>query len=115
MDDILVHLWTEREHLHALDKVLEAHVDAGIKLKAKKTFLFEKAVDFLGHRVSAKGITLSSRHLDAINNIRDPTSGKEVQQMIGFMQYFSSFVPQFSQLTAPMNELRNKRHLGPGD
>ena len=38
------------EHLEALNKVLEAHTDAGIKLKAKKTFLFKKAVDFLGHR-----------------------------------------------------------------
>ena len=61
LDDKLVHTKLESEHLHALDKVLEAHVDAGIKLKAKKTFLFEKAVDFLGHRVSAEGITLSSR------------------------------------------------------
>ena len=101
--------------MEALDKVLEAHVDAGIKLKAKKTFLFEKAVDFLGHRVSAGGITLSHRHLEAINNIQRPTSGKAVQQMIGFMQYFGSFVPRFSQLTAPMNALRNKRHLAPGD
>ena len=46
-DDILVHTCTEGEHLHALDKVLGAHMDADIKLKAKKTFLFKKAVDFL--------------------------------------------------------------------
>ena len=31
LDDILVHTRTEGEHLHALDKVLGAHVDAGIK------------------------------------------------------------------------------------
>ena len=115
LDDILVHTRTEGEHLHALDKVLGAHVDAGIKLKAKKTFLFKKAVDFLGHSVSAEGITLSNRHLAAINCIKAPRSGKEVQALIGFMQYFASFVPRFSQLTSPMNALRNKRHLSPGD
>ena len=91
---------TKSEHLHALDKVLEAQADASIKLKAKKTFLFEKAVDFLGHRVSAEGISLSTRYLDAI---KAPTSRKEVQQLVGFLQYFASFVPSFSQLTAPMN------------
>ena len=115
LDDILVHTKTEEEHLRAVDKVLEAHVDAGIKLKAKKTFLFEPAVDFLGHRVSADGITLSSRHLEYIEAIKAPRSGKEVQQLVGFLQYFASFCPEFSQLTAPMNALRNKRHLAPGD
>ena len=35
--------------------------------------------------------------------------------MIWFIQFFSSFIPRFAQLTAPMNELRNKRHLAPGD
>ena len=115
LDNILVHTKTEEEHLHTLDKVLEAHVDAGIKLKAKKTFLIEPAVDFLGHRVSADGIALSSWHLDYIEAIKAPKSGKEVQQLVGFLQYFSSFVPHFSQLTAPMNELCNKRHLAPGD
>ena len=115
LDHILVHTRTKEEHLFALDKVLEAHVDAGIKLKAKKTFLFEKAVDFLGHRMSAEGITLSSRHLDYIEAIKVPTSGKEVQQLVGVLQYFSSFIPQFLQLMSPMNKLRNKRHLAPGD
>ena len=72
-------------------------------------------MDFLGHRVSADGITLSSWHLDYIEAIKAPTSGKEVQQLVGFLQYFASFVPHFSQLTSPMNELRNKRHLALGD
>ena len=40
LDDILVHTKRESEHLYVLDKVLEADIDAGIKLKAKKTFLF---------------------------------------------------------------------------
>merc|ERR1712155_82732 len=97
LDDILVHTKTEGEHLHAVDRVLAAHVDAGIKLKAKKTFLFEPAVDFLGHRVSADGITLSSRHLEYIEAIKAPKSGKEVQQLVGFLQYFASFCPEFSQ------------------
>merc|ERR1711914_38848 len=75
----------------------------------------EPAVDFLGHRVSADGITLSFRHLEYIEAIKAPRSGKEVQQLVGFLQYFASFCPEFSQLTAPMNALRNKRHLAPGD
>merc|ERR1711923_373318 len=115
LDDILVHTKTKEEHLSALEKVLEAHADAGIKLKAKKTALFEREVEFLGHRVSNRGIAPSNRHLEMIENLEEPKNGKEVQSMIGFIQFFSSFVPHFAQLTAPMNELRNKRHLAPGD
>ena len=58
---------------------------------------------------------MSARHLEAIKAIQAPTSGKEVQQLVGFLQYFASFVLRFSKLTAPMNELCNKRHLSPGD
>ena len=55
LDDILGLMETKSKHMLALDidKVLEAHLEAGIKLKAKKMFLFEQAVDILGHRVSA--------------------------------------------------------------
>ena len=69
-----------------------------------------KAVDFLGHQVSARGISLSERHMEAIKAIKAPTSGKEVQQLVGFLQHFSALMPQFSQLTA----LKNKRHLAHG-
>ena len=54
-------------------------------------------------------------HMKTIKAIKAPTSGKELQQLVGFLQYFSSFVPGFSQLTAPMNALRNKRHVSPWD
>merc|ERR1711911_9560 len=86
LDDILVHTKTEEEHLSALKKVLEAHADAGIKLKAKKTTLFEREVEFLGHRVSNQGISPSARHLEMIANLEEPKNGKEVQSMIGFIQ-----------------------------
>ena len=32
-----------------------------------------------------------------------------------FLQYYSSFLPRFSKLTAPLNELRNKKRQGPDD
>merc|ERR1712155_247536 len=54
-------------------------------------------------------------HLKLIENMEEPKSGKEVQSMIGFIQFFSNFVPRFAQLTLAMNALRNKRHLAPGD
>merc|ERR1711951_314159 len=94
---------------------LEGRADAGIKLKAKKTALFEPEVEFLGHRVSKRGIAPGTRHLEMIENMEEPKSGKEVQSMIGFIQFFSNFVPRFAQLTSAMNALRNKRHLAPGD
>ena len=70
LDNILVHTRTENEHLHALNKVLEAHVDAVVCLKAKKTKVFKESMEFLGHKVSAKGIGLSNRHVDTISRIQ---------------------------------------------
>ena len=48
LDNIIVVTTDEEEHLKDLEKVLRLHRHAGIKLKAKKTFLFQKSVSYLG-------------------------------------------------------------------
>ena len=47
LDDILLHTKSVKEHLELLEKVFEAHFQAGIMINRKKTILFAKAVDYL--------------------------------------------------------------------
>ena len=56
IDDILVSGSSESDHLQTLERVLSCLEDSGVKLKLSKCFFFLSCVEYLGHRISAKGI-----------------------------------------------------------
>ena len=99
------------EHLDAIDQVLRAHLEAGIRLKPSKTLFFQECVDFLGFEVSGAGIKPTKTHIKTIQALQTPTTGKQVASTLGFLQYYREFIPEFSRLTEKMNGLRNKRDI----
>ena len=56
LDDVILHTGDPDDHVDLLDRTLEAHFQSGIKLKAKKTILFENSVDYFGLRVDQERI-----------------------------------------------------------
>ena len=50
VDEVIVHSATFEEHLQHLERVLEAHVQAGMKLNMGKCSIVQNQVDYLGHR-----------------------------------------------------------------
>ena len=57
LDDVIVMGRTFEEELERLEQVFERLVWAGLKLKPKKCFLFQKRVSYLGHVVTEEGIS----------------------------------------------------------
>ena len=58
LDDVLVQSEDLDTHLNLLQLVFSAYREAGIKLNASKTHLFQEEVKYLGHLVNADGIKL---------------------------------------------------------
>ena len=58
LDDLLIFTKRLPAHLQTLRQVLQMHRDAGIKIKASKTKLFQSKITYLGHRVSKEGIEM---------------------------------------------------------
>ena len=42
-----------------------------------------------------------------------PTSGKKMASVLGFTNFLRDFVPKYSEITAPLEELRNKKLINP--
>jgi hypothetical protein len=57
LDDIIVFSVTLEQHMERLASVLHRLIDAGLKLKPSKCNLMQLEVEFLGHIVSAEGIS----------------------------------------------------------
>ena len=68
-----------------LDEVLETHERAGILIKPSKTFLFQKHVHYLGHDLSAAGISMIDEYRSP--HILDGPSKKEMEETAEFDQY----------------------------
>ena len=115
LDDILVHTAELEEHLDSIEKVLQAHLDAGIRQKPSKTLFFQEKMDFLGFQFSGDGMKPTEAHIQTIRDKQPPKTGKEVASLQGFLGYNGDFIPSFSRLTEVMNGLRNKQQLGPED
>ena len=76
LDDILLFSNDLFVHAARLDQVLEAHGCAGILIKPSKTFLFQKHVHYLGHDLSASGISMIDEYVRNIIDWPTPTTEK---------------------------------------
>ena len=60
LDDVLIYSKTVEEHIELLDKVFELLQVNKLYLKEKKCSLFLEKINFLGHVISADGVSLES-------------------------------------------------------
>ena len=111
LDDILAYSQDINSHLDRLEEVFQVHREAGIRINAKKTTLLVEEVDYLGHQLSAKGVTMIPSYVEKILNWPEPKTVKELNTLLGFLSYYRSFIPEFSELTAEMMEQKRRKKL----
>nr|CAH7717818.1 unnamed protein product [Callosobruchus chinensis] len=108
VDDIRVHSDSVELHLYHLKVIFEIFLQEGVTVKLRKCqFLCEK-IHFLGHVISADGITLDDRRVDAIQNFPEPRNIKGLRSFLGFVNYERRFCDHFSHLTNPLLKLLRK-------
>lgn len=108
LDDIIIFSNNHDEHIQHLNTVFDKLSAAGLKLKASKTHLFQKEVDYLGHIVSGDGIRPDPSKVSAIKNMHPPTTVKDVRSFVGMASYYRSFIEDFSKVVQPITELTRK-------
>ena len=81
-------------------KVLESVQSAGLKLNKDKCKFEVTATAFLGHKISGEGVEADPSKIQAILNMPEPTSKKELQRFLGIITYLGKFIPNLSDLTA---------------
>ena len=86
---------------------------SGVLLNAKKCSLLQTEVKYLGYMVSEQGIAMDDSYVNKIVDwsIDSITTGKDLSKFLGFANYYRSYVPGYSQITAELNEHRNKRKI----
>ena len=111
LDDVLIISKTFEKHLEILEKVLQAFLETGFKIKPAKTFLLRKQVQYLGHQVSEEGMIPLQKNLQGIMDFPAPTTIRKVRQFLGMVNFYRRHIPRCSEIAKPLFELLNQKNL----
>lgn len=78
-----------------------------MKLRPTKCELFKREVCYVGRLVSADGVWLDPKDLEAIQALRGktPRTVGEMHKLLGFLSYYRTYIQNFSKISKPMYEL----------
>jgi hypothetical protein len=108
MDDILIFSKTEEEHEKHLRMVLEKLRSNQLYAKFSKCEFWLMEVAFLGHVISARGISVDPSKVKDVLNWMPPTNAPEIRSFLGLAGYYYRFIKDFSKIAKPMTRLLEK-------
>ncbi|XP_044764622.1 uncharacterized protein K02A2.6-like isoform X2 [Coccinella septempunctata] len=105
IDDLIISGSTEQEHDVVLKKVLDRAKKLGITFNKNKFQFKKREIKVLGFKVSEKGIEIDSDRIETIIKLENPRNKKELLRFLGLVKYLGKFIPNLSQITAPLRQL----------
>ena len=108
LDDIIIFSKNEEDHLRHLEQVFHQLRQSGLKMKRSKCDFFKSEIHYLGHLISAHGISPLPDKLDTIKNMPAPKDMKEIKQFLGLTGYYRKFFTRFADISRPLTQLMKK-------
>jgi len=105
IDDIVVYAHTYEELKTRLEEVFIRLRSANLKLQPTKVKLFQREIQFLGHRISGDGVAMDPAKISEIILWHRPKNVHDVRQFLGLCGYYRRFVKDYAQVAAPLHEL----------
>ena len=104
LDDVVIYLSTQEEHIECLHAVLECFRLHGLKLKPSKCEFFKEKIEYLGHSVSLKGVWPSRDNLKATTKYPEPTMYTAIKGFIGLGGHYRCFIKDFAKTMDLLHE-----------
>ncbi|GJP44684.1 hypothetical protein CLOM_g4047 [Closterium sp. NIES-68] len=108
LDNILIYSRDMKQHVEHLRHVFEILRRERFYVKLSKSEFALEKVQFLGHMVSAQGVHVDPKKIEVVRTWKTPENVKDLQQFLGFANYYNRFVPQYAKIAAPLTNLLKK-------
>jgi Reverse transcriptase (RNA-dependent DNA polymerase) len=102
INDIVVYSQTFDEHLSHVKRVLEAIKKSGITLAPHKCHVGYCSIQLLGQKVSRLRLSTNAEKIKAVTALATPCHCKDLETFLGMAIYFTTYIPNFSGITAPL-------------
>ncbi|EAQ89506.1 hypothetical protein CHGG_06125 [Chaetomium globosum CBS 148.51] len=108
LDDVLVYSRTRKEHTTHVNEVIRRLGEAGLQIDIGKSEFYTQKTKYLGLIISTSGLSMDPEKVKAIVDWQDPTSVKELQQFLGFANFYRRFIQGYSGIIEPLTRLLRK-------
>jgi len=107
-DDILIYSSSWADHLRHIRVVMEVLRLHRLFVKRSKCSFGVNSVSYLGHIISAEGVTMDPAKVQAIHDWPIPRSPRAVRGFLGLAAYYRKFVHNYGAIAAPLTALLKK-------
>lgn len=108
VDDILIFGQTREQHDSNLRWVLQRCEQNNVKIKLEKCSFAQTEVEYLGFIVSGDSIRPLPNKIDNLSKQNPPKDKTELRSVIGKLNFYSRFIPNYSEKLEPLRELFRK-------
>ena len=108
VDDLLIYSATADEHIKHVDAAFDMLHGVGMRIHPDKSVFGTDVIEYLGHNVSAYGVTPHEAKTAAIRALPSPKNIDELRSVLGFINYYRCYIPEFASLAQPLYLLLKK-------
>ncbi|MEZ0209070.1 MAG: RNase H-like domain-containing protein, partial [Candidatus Paceibacterota bacterium] len=112
IDDILIWSRSVTEHIHHLRLILAKLNSLDLTINVQKSHFGFKQILVLGHLYDGHVLRSDPKKISAFANLQQPTTGKQVESLLGAANYLRDFIPLYSTICAPLEKLRKLKTIG---
>ncbi|CAI7855641.1 unnamed protein product [Closterium sp. NIES-53] len=109
IDDVVVFSASAEQHVVDVKRVLEAMRAAGLTCHPKKCVFGSLTVQYLGFEVCGGQMTIQQAKVAVLDKLAVPENRTTLRAILGFLNYYRKFVPNFSKRVACLNQLLRER------
>lgn len=108
LDDLIVFGNSLQNHNQNLVKILDRLRHVNLKLNPMKCEFLKKEILYLGHVISADGISPDQNKIIVVQNYPVPKNADECKRFVAFANFYRKFIPNFAKIAYPLNKLSRK-------
>ncbi len=108
VDDVIIATGTVDKHIEGIREVLSCLRRAGLKCKPSKCEFLKCSIKYLGRIVDKEGVRSDPESVETVMDWGRPRNKRELQNFLGFANYYREFIRNHSELVEPMNRLIKK-------
>ena len=107
-DDMILASENEKDHDQLITTVLERARANSIKFNLHKIQLKKSEVTYMGNIIGNGVVKQDYEKVRAIVEMPGPTRKKDIQRLLGMLNYLSQYIPDMSTITVPLRNLFKK-------
>ena len=109
LDNIIIFSRTVEEHLDHIKQVFEKLRSAHLSMKLSKCLFLTKEIQYLGHKLSTKGIRPLHQKLKPSKTCIHGKTPKHVHAFLGLVGYYRKFIRNFAKIAKPLTLLTHQQ------